>query len=137
MEQRAFHLLEATIAADNESPQNLGCTTTTCSSTVSASTTKHKNILSRCVDRRVNVGTSSDEVKKWMNYDLLLPDDDDDLLAFWSTNAANYPSIACVAMKVLAIPASNTTIERLFSTTKLTITDRRTRLGTEKVKKIL
>lgn len=67
-----------------------------------------------------------------MNHDSQLSDDD--ILAFWSKNASAYPAIASIAMKVLAIPASNTTIERLFSSTKLTITDRRTRLGTEKVR---
>lgn len=117
----------------NQTLNNVGAGGSCVSSSSVHSTPKRKNILSKCVDRQVTTITPSDEVKRWINYDLTLADDDDDVLGFWSKNAAMYPSLARLAKKVLSIPASNTTIERLFSSTKLTITDRRTRLGTEKV----
>ena len=47
------------------------------------------------------------------------------------------PIIAGIARKVLAIPAANTSVERLFSSTKIIIGDRRTRLGAEKIDKLM
>ncbi len=48
-----------------------------------------------------------------------------------------FPTIASVARQILAIPASNTSVERLFSSSKIMIGDRRTRLGAEKVDKLM
>jgi hypothetical protein len=47
---------------------------------------------------------------------LTLEDDEgDDILHFWSQNGHLFPTIAAIASELLAIPASNTSVERLFS----------------------
>lgn len=56
-----------------------------------------------------------------------------DPLAWWRTRASVYPLLAVVARKWLAVPASSAASERLFSKAGLTVTDKRTRLGTEMV----
>ncbi|CAF2054163.1 unnamed protein product [Rotaria magnacalcarata] len=53
----------------------------------------------------------------------------------WSINFNQ--TLAAVARRILAIPASNTSVERLFSSAKLTVSDRRTRLGIEKIDKLM
>jgi len=48
-----------------------------------------------------------------------------------------FPNIANIARKILAIPAANTSVERLFSSTKITVGDRRTKLGAEKLDNLM
>ncbi|CAF3822945.1 unnamed protein product [Rotaria sp. Silwood1] len=59
------------------------------------------------------------------------------LLQYWDANKSIYPNLARVAKKILAIPASNTSVERLFSDTGNTIIDRRTRLDVDKINNLL
>ncbi|CAF2440996.1 unnamed protein product [Rotaria sp. Silwood2] len=59
------------------------------------------------------------------------------LLQYWDANKSIYPNLARVAKKILAIPASNTSVERLFSDSGNTITDRRTRLDVDKINNLL
>ena len=54
-------------------------------------------------------------------------------LAWWKRRAGAHPLLAVVARKWLAVPASSAASERLFSKAGLTVTDKRTRLGTEMV----
>ena len=42
-----------------------------------------------------------------------------------------------IAREILSIPASNTEVERLFSAAKFTVSARRTRLGAEKLNKLI
>jgi hypothetical protein len=56
-----------------------------------------------------------------------------DPLAHWRKKATQYPTLALVARKWLAVPASSAASERLFSSAGLTVTKKRTRLGTERV----
>ncbi len=58
------------------------------------------------------------------------------VLDYWAKLQHRFPNLHSLARKVLAIPASNTEVERLFSCSKLTVTDYRTRLGAEKVNKL-
>ncbi|CAF2512166.1 unnamed protein product [Rotaria sp. Silwood2] len=71
-----------------------------------------------------------------MQLDIRL-NEDDDVLLFWLQHQSKLPILASIVQKFYAIPASNTSAERLFSSSKSTISDRRTRLGTEKVNKLL
>ncbi len=48
-----------------------------------------------------------------------------------------FPKIAAIPRRILAIPASNTSVERLFSLAKITVNDRRTKLGVEKIDKLM
>ncbi len=49
-------------------------------------------------------------------------DENDDILSFWRQYKQTFPLIASVARDILAIPASNTSVERQFSTCKNTVT---------------
>ena len=63
--------------------------------------------------------------------------ENDDILLFWLQQKSKFPILFSIVQDFYAIPASNTTVERLFSSSKNTITDKRTSLGTEKVNKLL
>lgn len=58
---------------------------------------------------------------------------DADPLLWWKERAPTYPLLSPVARKWLAVPASSAASERLFSRAGLTVTDKRTRLGSELV----
>jgi hAT family protein len=51
-----------------------------------------------------------------------------DLCAFWARYEAQYPSLACMAFDILSIPAMSAECERVFSSAKLLLTDRRARM---------
>jgi hypothetical protein len=73
-----------------------------------------------------------------MSSTLTLEDqENDDVLGFWSNHSQCFPVISTIVRDIFAIPASNTMLERLFSISKDTITDKRTRLGTEKIDRLL
>jgi hypothetical protein len=59
------------------------------------------------------------------------------VLTYWKDNKTLYPTLARIAKRVLSIPATNTSVERLFSDSGNTITNRRTRLQTSKVNQLL
>jgi len=54
-----------------------------------------------------------------------------DLCAFWARYEAYYPSLARMAFDVLSIPAMSAECERVFSSAKLLLTDRRARMKEE------
>ncbi|CAF3679222.1 unnamed protein product [Rotaria socialis] len=64
-------------------------------------------------------------------------EEEDDILAYWKEQQKLFPLIALTARHVLTIPASNTSVERLFSSCTNTTTDKRTRLGADKLNKIM
>mgnify|MGYP002379593554 CR=1 FL=1 len=59
------------------------------------------------------------------------------VLQYWEKYKTHFPNVHAVARKVLSIPASNTEVERLFSNSKMVMTDKRTRLDPEKLNKML
>lgn len=59
------------------------------------------------------------------------------VLEYWKKNRIHFPNIYAIARRILAIPASNTEVERLFSCSKMTITDKRTRLDPDRLNKII
>ncbi len=59
------------------------------------------------------------------------------VLVYWQDNKSSYPTLAKIARRILSIPATNTSVERLFSDSGNTITSRRTRLQTSKVNQLL
>ena len=54
------------------------------------------------------------------------------ILPYWKLNRSIYPNLARITKRILAILAINTTIERLFSDSSNTITDRRAHLDIDK-----
>ncbi|CAF4193846.1 unnamed protein product [Rotaria sordida] len=74
--------------------------------------------------------------------DLYLADEtrianDMNVLSYWNSNKSLYPNLARIAKRVLAIPATNTSVERLFSHSSNTVTNRRTSLDPDKVNRLL
>ncbi|CAF1934265.1 unnamed protein product [Rotaria magnacalcarata] len=117
------------------------------SSTSTVDTTlKRKNLLSQCFDSEVNVTSQSSDPYQGIN-DYLAADfshtgsdndssDDIDLL-LWRQQQHSFPILSSMAKVVCAIPASNTTIERLSSTAKNVVTEKITRLHCEKINQML
>lgn len=139
MKDKAVELLQSSISSSNN------CTGTNSSaSDVSSTSTfdntitpKQSNIFSSCYDKPRATKPALDEVMVWLQSDFDYDITNDDLLSFWRQKRNDFPNIARIARKVLAIPASNTSVERLFSSTKTTVGDRRTKLGTEKIDKLM
>jgi hypothetical protein len=52
------------------------------------------------------------------------------------TQKKSYPALSVMALDILSIPAISAEPERLFSSAKISITDRRNRLGIESIKAI-
>ena len=59
------------------------------------------------------------------------------VLEYWMQHQHRFPNIHSLARNVLAIPASNTEVERLFSCSKMVVTDNRTRLDADKLNKLI
>jgi hAT family C-terminal dimerisation region len=51
-----------------------------------------------------------------------------DLCTFWAQNEAKYPSLSRMAFDVLSIPAMSAECERVFSSSKILLSDRRARM---------
>ena len=51
-----------------------------------------------------------------------------DLCAFWASCETQYPSLARMAFDILLIPAMSSEYERMFSLTKILLSDRRARM---------
>jgi hypothetical protein len=62
---------------------------------------------------------------------------DFDILNWWSTNSATYPTLVAVARDVLAMPASTVASESAFSMGGRIVTDFRSRLGVESVEALV
>ena len=78
------------------------------------------------------------ELENYLTSSLVMEGDEkDDILSFWKQNKQSFPLIAAIARDILAIPASNTSVERQFSLCKNTVTAKRTRLGSEKLNKLI
>ncbi|CAF1448781.1 unnamed protein product [Rotaria sordida] len=116
-------------------------------STTNSTTPKRKNLLAQCFDSRINTISSSSNVYQEVD-DYLAADfsqsfsdrddcDDIDVLLFWRQQQHLYPTLSSIAKVVCAVPASNTVIERLFSAAKNVVTEKRTRLDSEKINQLL
>ena len=66
------------------------------------------------------------------------PDEPFDPREWWqeTTQRKVYPNLSRIALDLLSIPAMSAEVERLFSSCKITITDRRNRIGIEAVEAI-
>lgn len=59
------------------------------------------------------------------------------VLEYWEKNKQKFPKLYPVSQVVLAIPATQTSVERAFSSLPIVITPRRTRLGDNSLENIL
>jgi hypothetical protein len=92
-------------------------------------------------DKQDEVPEKSDveqELEKYLTSTSVIQNEvEDDVLSYWKEHQKSFPLIASTVRDILAIPASNTSVERLFSSCKNTVTDKRTRLGADKLNKIM
>jgi hypothetical protein len=112
-----------------------------------STTQKRKNLLSQCFDTKVDVickpSNPYQEVDDYLISDLDEShydddnSDDIDILSFWKEKQYSFPTLSSIAKDIFAIPASNTIIERLFSTAKNVVTEKRTCLGGQKINQLL
>ncbi|CAF4983738.1 unnamed protein product [Rotaria sp. Silwood1] len=97
-------------------------------------TSSPKTLLSQCFDTPKNdlklPTTPYDELEEYIALNVRLSENDD-ILLFWLNHKMKFPTLFNIFQDFYAIPASNTTIERVFSSSKNTITDKRTRLDTK------
>jgi hypothetical protein len=104
-----------------------------------AAATSH-SLLTRCFDqpqpKLISTSTSANELENYMALDTQISENDDVLL-FWKENTKLFPQLSTIVRDLFAIPASNTIVERLFSSSKNTVTDRRCSLAAEKINKLL
>jgi len=128
---------------------NSAASTSICSVTENPKTNSTKvNLLTQCFDSAIqtNVRTLDpyEEINEYLNYEYnqLNPeneceDGDIDVLLFWKEKQSMFPVLSTLAKQIYAIPASNTVVERLFSASKNTISDKRTNLGCDKINQLL
>ncbi|CAF3381668.1 unnamed protein product [Rotaria socialis] len=87
---------------------------------------KHKPTLSSGIDHTLN------EIQNYLQLDIHC----DDVLQFWQSSGDAYPHLKSLAQIILAIPATSTPSEQVFSTTGLILNAKRTMLLPENVGKI-
>ena len=71
------------------------------------------------------------EFKKYLNVNRILYTNKPDPLLWWKNHELEYPSVARLARKYLAIPASSAPAERVFSLCKITLEKKRWRMKIE------
>ena len=107
---------------------------------IQSSSSITKSILSRCFDTPIRNLTSSprlyQELEEYLSTDFQF-DEDDDVLFFWIHQKSKFPSLFSIVKDFYTITSSNTVVERLFSTSKNNISDKRTSLNAQKVNKLL
>ncbi|CAF1550982.1 unnamed protein product [Rotaria sordida] len=98
------------------------------------------DLLSLCFDKPSVISkpvlTPLNELDNYMTSDAQLHENEDVLL-FWKENAESFPILLSMVCDLFAIPASNMTLDRLFSSSNNTVTDRRTSLAAIKLNKLL
>jgi hypothetical protein len=117
----------------------LSTTTPSSSTTTSFSTTNcsyQNGLLSSLYDKPKDTNKNKNEFEIYLNSDLRF-DENADLFEFWMQQRENFPQLFQLAKQVLIIPASNTCVERMFSVSGATITEKRTRLTIGKIDKML
>jgi len=77
--------------------------------------------------------TSQDELDIYME----CPDVSENVLHFWSSRSHMWPKLASVARVILAIPATETSSERVFSTAGRILEERRTQLKGDSVDNLM
>jgi hypothetical protein len=126
-------------AVSSSSSISILSTTTPSSSTTPLSTTNcsyENGLLSSLYDEPKDTNKNKNEFEIYLNSDLRF-DENADLFEFWMQQRENFPQLFQLAKQVLIIPASNTCVERMFSVSGATITEKRTRLTIEKIDKML
>jgi hypothetical protein len=94
------------------------------------------DLFSSLYDKPKDTNKKTNEFELYLNSDLQLQEGED-LLQFWMQQRENYPQLFELAKNILIIPASNTSVERMFSVSGAIVTEKRTRLTIEKIDKMM
>lgn len=92
-----------------------------------------KNTYVAHLQRKQQAKTTLDEYSLYLSTPPILECEKHDPRKWWLDMAITYPKLHRMALDMLSIPAMSSECERLFSATKVTITDRRNRIGIELV----
>jgi hypothetical protein len=84
-----------------------------------------------------NIGKTRQEGESYLSTPCVRTSEGFTILGWWKANEAVFPHLARVAKDVLAIPISEVGVERVFNTSKDVIGDRRHRLSSQTVRKIM
>ena len=95
-----------------------------------------KNSFQKWAQQKKGSSLDQDEYAKYL-LALVVPEVTDPR-SWWlePTQRKSYPNLSIMALDILSIPAMSAEPERLFSGAKITITDRRNRLGIESIEAI-
>ncbi|CAF2233558.1 unnamed protein product [Rotaria magnacalcarata] len=109
---------------------------------------KSKSLLVQCFD--VQVDSTMEAINPHQEIDVYLnsefccnhdgngfEDGDIDILSYWREKQNQFSILSFIAKQIHMIPASNTTVERLFSSTKNVISEKRTNIGSQKLNQLL
>jgi hypothetical protein len=77
------------------------------------------------------------QIEDYLNLLPKLAKADGDVLAYWKSHETSVPDLSRLARKILAIPASSATSERLFSAANRTISDQRTNLSGQRAEQLV
>ncbi|CAF3331019.1 unnamed protein product [Rotaria socialis] len=144
LQERALNLVKSEIFKRQPSTSSTPCPSVDKTTIITPElNSQHKsltNVLSKCFDlpkSDLRLSTTPDhEVDEYMSMNVQMKEGDD-ILLFWLAHKSRFPILFSIVQDYYAVPAANTTIERLFSASKNTVTDKRTSLGTEKINKLL
>ncbi|CAF0877146.1 unnamed protein product [Rotaria sordida] len=144
LQEKAIELVQQEILKRQPiTPSNTFTPTTTTPARTNAldsKSTASKGLLSYCFDIPKNdlqsTSISYDELKEYIALNVQLTEHDD-ILHFWLQQKVKFPILFSMVQDFYAVPALNTSIERLFSSSKNTVTDKRSSLGAEKINKLL
>ena len=127
---RAMQLLQNEIEKRAKTSHPTSCTSSAISLSTSSqqdkpTESKKKNFSSYCLDDPRSPQSFTDEFATWMSSTLTGNDGEiDHVLQFWSHNGKSFAIISSILRDIFAIPASNTMVERVFSISKNTVTDK-------------
>ncbi|CAF2041010.1 unnamed protein product [Rotaria magnacalcarata] len=120
---------------------SISCSSSSTSITITDPISVRKQLLIEIFDKKSTVpekSTAEQELEKYLaSTSILKAEAEDDILEYWKENQQSFPLITSNPRDILAIPAFNTSVERLFSSCKKNITDTPTKLGAEKLSKIM
>jgi hypothetical protein len=111
-------------------------TATTVPTQMLESANQVKNSFQKWAQQKKGSSLDQDEYTKYLLAPVVLEVTDPRSWWLEPTQRKSYPALSVMALDILSIPAMSAEPERLFSGAKITITDRRNRLGIETIEAI-
>ncbi|CAF1202262.1 unnamed protein product [Didymodactylos carnosus] len=137
--QYFIHFVDVTEALSSEKTSNVEFSDPIKATFKPSTIIKHdrRDIITDCYDKQPTTNNGESEFERYLKLNVTLDAKKDDLLDFWLKYEKSFPTIVSIAHDILIIPATNTSVERLFSHSGNTITDKRTSLSTSKLNKLM